>query len=709
MERTIRPTLVIGIGEWGAQVAAAFARRAAKRAGPSPLLRAVALVADGMDLPATLTHELEQIRRLDAVQAARHAGWRVEGAPGSEVALVAALDDERIGRAVSDVARLLHEHSERDLACRLVLSAILWVPRGEEARSEPSSRGHPFADLLLFDGGCYLVSQVNAQGLLVGSGAEQAERVADWLVLGATTPLPAVLDRLPPAENDHAFSTLGLAAWEFPLETLTAHLARRWQHEALGRFLVPSDAGPGLAAAFLERHGRISLPWSQEVPLRFQVLSDDWTAPPLDLVHTLPLEIDEAVQGEGARLGELFAQGDAALDALCDEGQRVLATEVDALLDGPGLGTAVAFLNALEEAARLRTVELERESERSSARVHELDERAQEAGRVLSDLAARFPPVGLRTLVRLALRPWRWLDLWLSYREIGRRAGVYLAYRQGQWLLQAEARQYQWQAAFCARLAQAAQEEKEAVVGLRTRLDQLCARLAPAPALEQALARALEAAALPAGLAGHFYRQVTGSGGVTLTGMLALYGPLSRWVCQECDAEALNLTLAEYAREQFDFLAGIRLDELLARTYDEAELRRRLAMLVEAAAPWWAYDEAALSAEERARLYRLTLVGLPEAGDSLLADLLDDRRLSCFSTGDDHLVVVAQVIQGLPLTALARQAESRTCSGGRATAPNELGTPKVGDSDPPCVLVFSSPGWAGVGGERWYEDCGSDR
>jgi hypothetical protein len=148
---------------------------------------------------------------------------------------------------------------------------------------------------------------------------------------------------------------------------------------------------------------------------------------------------------------------------------------------------------------------------------------------------------------------------------------------------------------------------------------------------------------------------------------------------------------------------------LLARTYDEAELRRRLAMLVEAAAPWWAYDEAALSAEERARLYRLTLVGLPEAGDSLLADLLDDRRLSCFSTGDDHLVVVAQVIQGLPLTALARQAESRTCSGGREKAPNELGTPKVGDSGPPCVLVFSSPGWAGVGGERWYEDCGSDR
>jgi len=109
---------------------------------------------------------------------------------------------------------------------------------------------------------------------------------------------------------------------------------------------------------------------------------------------------------------------------------------------------------------------------------------------------------------------------------------------------------------------------------------------------------------------------------------------------------------------------------LLARTYDEAELRRRLAMLVEAAAPWWAYDEAALSAEERARLYRLTLVGLPEAGDSLLADLLDDRRLSCFSTGDDHQVVVAQVIQGLPLTALARQAESRT--GEASGVPNLL-------------------------------------
>ena len=73
----------------------------------------------------------------------------------------------------------------------------------------------------------------------------------------------------------------------------------------------------------------------------------------------------------------------------------------------------------------------------------------------------------------------------------------------------------------------------------------------------------------------------------------------------------------------------------------------RLAALLEAAAPWWAYDESASSAEERARLQRLLLVGLPNADSSFLVDLLPDRPLSRFSTGDRHQIVAIQVMRGL--------------------------------------------------------------
>jgi hypothetical protein len=497
---------------------------------------------------------------------------------------------------------------------------------------------------------------VNTDGLLVPTGGEQADLVGTWLALQATTSLPAALDRTPPGEAGCHLYTFGLAVWEFPLAALRAHLARRWQWEILGQLLAPPDDDQGSAVAFMEQHGQPGSPWSQATPLHFRVTGETWATPALDVVHTLRRQIDETAETEWARLDALAAQGQEWLDATCRQAQAALATEIDTLLDGPGLGTTESFLAALEEAARLRTARLEQEAERCCARAAELDERADKAGRALDDLTARFPPIQLRTLLGLALRPWRVLHLWLLYREIGRRSGTYLAYRQSQWLLQAEARERQWQAAFCAGLAQAALEEQEGTAQLRALLEQLRGRLVPDRALEQALARRLEAAALPAALADHFYRRGTGDGDPSPLGLLVLYGPLSRWVREGWEAETLGLILEEHAREQFAFLDEVRLDELLARTYSGAELRRRLAALVDAATPWWACDEAALNAGERARLCRLVLAGLPDADSSPLVDLLPNRPPacppSCFSTGDRHQVVVAQVIHGLPLTTL---------------------------------------------------------
>ena len=510
------------------------------------------------------------------------------------------------------------------------------------------------AAALLFDEGCALIGEVNTDGLLVPTGGEQADLVGTWLALQATTSLPAALDRTPPGEAGCHLYTFGLAVWEFPLAALRAHLARRWQWEILGQLLAPSDDDQGSAVAFMERHGQPGSPWSLATPLHFRVTGETWTAPALDVVHTLRMQIDETAEAEWARLDTLAAQGQEWLDATCRQAQAALATEIDTLLDGPGLGTAESFLVALEEAARLRTARLEQEAERCCARAAELDERADKAGRALDDLTARFPPIQLRTLLGLAVRPWRVLHLWLLYREIGRRSGTYLAYRQSQWLLQAEARERQWQAAFYAGLAQAALEEQERTAQMRARLERLQGRLGPGHVLEQALARRLEAAALPTALADHFYRRVTGDGDPSPLGLLVLYGPLSRWVREGWEAETLGLILQEHAREQFAFLAEVRLDELLARTYSGAELRRRLAALVDAATPWWACDEAALNAGERARLCRLVLAGLPDADSSPLVDLLPNRPPaclpSCFSTGDRHQVVVAQVIHGLSLT-----------------------------------------------------------
>jgi len=630
-----------------------------------PVVRAIAIAAAAEgeseeaepldDMISTLIGELEQIRRLEAVQASRHSGWRVESQSGSSVILAASLGDEGVSEAVSRAARSLRQLSERDFAYRLALSGLFLLPRDEKSglcvSASPGATEPGF--LSLFDEGCCLLDQVNANGLLVAAGEEQADMVACWLSLRVLTGLQTALDRTPPNATGAYFDTFGLATWEFPLEPLTTCLAHRWQREKLEWLLEPPTGERGAVAPFLEQHGQAGTPWPEKTLMRFRVTGEAWARPALHRVRSLRSEIDEAVEAERERLNVLIAQGGEWFDEMCAETQEALAAEVDALLDGPGLGATESFLAKLEQAAQSHAARLERDAGRGCARAQELDEAAGEAGRTLDDLAARFLPFRPRALLGLLTHPWRLLRLWLLYHEIGQCSGVYLAYRQNQWLLRAEAGEQEWQSAFYARLAQAAGVESEAAAQLRTRLERLHDSLAPNPALKQALARRLESAALPPELAGYFYRRVTGGGQAAPARLLAVYGPLSRWMREGWEAETLGHILAEHAQEQFAFLAQVRLDELLTRTYSGAELRRRLAALVEAAVPWWAYDESASSAEERARIHRLLLVGLPDADSSLLVDLLPDRPLSCFSTSDRHQIVAIQVMQGFQVNAQA--------------------------------------------------------
>jgi len=632
---------VISVGEWGAQVAAAFVRRVKQQAGTLPVVCALPLdlSPEERGLQETLAAELEHIRRLDAVQEARRLGWNVDIRSGSAVVLVASLGDSD-PQATCEVVRQLRDRSGREAVHRLALSAVLLCPNGEQRLLSAD-------DLRSFDEGCSLLSQMNVDGLSV-SAAEQADLAAGWLALRTLTPLQIVLEQAPLAggTDEIHFDSLGVAVWEFPLAALTAYLSRRWQRQVVERLLAPTGGDSGTARAFLERCAPPGVPWAQDV--RFRVAGEAWTWPSLHLVHKLREAIDVAVEAERARLDALAAQGQAWLDAGQCEARQALAAEVDALLDGPGLAAAACFLETLQDVSRLRAARLEQEIERGQRQVEKLDQEAEKAAQALVELSARIPPFRLGVWLRLFLRPWRLLQLWLLYRELGRRAGVYLACRQSQWSLWVAAHERQWQAVFHVWLAQAADEEQQVVAPLRICLAGLRERLAPDPAQAQALARQLAASALPDELPEYFYRQVTGGRQASPAGFLALYGPLSRWAREAYSAETLLDLLTEHAREELAFLAEVHLDDLLAHTYGGAELRRLLAAFVDAAAPWWMYDESALQAQDRALLRRSALVGLPDANSSLLADLLPERT-ACFSTADHRQIVAIQIVQGLPI------------------------------------------------------------
>lgn len=536
-------------------------------------------------------------------------------------------------------------------------------PGGDDnAAVDRSERWSLVPDRTLFDDGCYLLGQTNADGLLIfdrnrdGDGHQAADGrdaehrdepegdrlsdlVACWLVLRTLTGLDAALAQVP-LDATSGCKAFGLARWEFPLELLKMHLARRWQTEALEQLLIsPQDDGLP-SAPFLKRHVQSRSPWADPSAVCFRVKGETWSSPALRLVPTLREALEQVVTSEQERLREMIAQTEHELEAIGDEIAQALTVTTGSMLDEAGLGVTQRFLEALAEAAERCIVRCEQTVAQRFERLGVLDKQVDEAAGALEEHTARFPPFRLRTLLGLILRPWRLLRLWLLYREIGRHAGVYLAYCQSRWLLRVEAFEHQWKAALYARLAQAIREEQDDVRALQAELERLKDHQTSGIELKRSVVQSLEDAALSGSLVDQLYRRVGGDEFPDARHLLALHGPLSSWVRERLCADELGAIFLDHAWELFAFLDEVRLDDLLARSHSGTALRRHVAALVEAAAPWWAEDET------RSPAVRRTFVGLPDVERSPLTDLLP-RRHVCFSTGNRHQIVAIQVVRGI--------------------------------------------------------------
>jgi hypothetical protein len=364
------------------------------------------------------------------------------------------------------------------------------------------------------------------------------------------------------------------------------------------------------------------------------------------LVPTLRTALDQVVALEQERLQEAIARAERRIEEIDGEIDEALAEATRARLDEAGLADTQRFLKALGRAVERRIVQCEQAVEQRFARLEALDVQAGQAAETLDEYTKRFPPFRLRVLLGLILRPWRLVRLWLLYREIGRRAVVYLSYCQSRWQLQVEAFKHQWRAALYARLAQAIQGERDDVMKLTVELERLRNHQAPGAELERGVMRSLEDAALPEHLVDQFYRRAVGDESADAGPLLALHGPLSMWVREGFRADVLGAFLLDHAREVFAFLDEVRLDDLLARTRSGVDLRRHLAALIEAAVPWWVAGETEAPSKGQGEGRRMTFVGLPDAERSPLSDLLP-RRHVCFSTGDRRRVIAVQVTRGI--------------------------------------------------------------
>ncbi|HEY67684.1 MAG TPA: hypothetical protein G4N97_05370, partial [Thermoflexia bacterium] len=386
------------------------------------------------------------------------------------------------------------------------------------------------------------------------------------------------------------------------------------------------------------------------------IRGEAWARPGLARLASLRAEIDGAVGEEMTRLQRRKERGDRMLEESLGEAGEGLEAEIAAMLDAPGCGR----LYRVEETLALTRQALAQQTKEAQEAARYWEERravlqaaTEKAGKALETAIARFPPWKLRVWLGILTRPWRWISLWRCYLEIVERAAAYLACLEEEWLLTARTLEQGWLATFYARMADAVEEWEERLRSFRTQIEGMREILAISHEDEEQVACLLEGAALPPALGHHFYTRTVAEIEGELAALLAASGPLSGLVMGEDGVDRLQRALQKHAEERFRFLEAVRLDELLARTYAGEELRERLADLLEAARPFWACDETGLTPAEREGLVRRAWVGLPRVADSPLTDLLPERGVTPYDTGQQGQVLAVQVRLGLPLRTLA--------------------------------------------------------
>jgi len=646
------------------RIAARILRLADERSGGVPVVRAVAVVeeeatpplpvttvpmADEPQLAAALTSELEALYRIDLLRAARSRGWEVSSADGAAVYLIASLGEPPGASGLLPLADLVRRLASRHVARQSTLTAVLLSPSEGQIGNLPYS--------IPFDEGCYLLERVNEYGLALAGDDQLEEMVARWVIEATFTPLGQHLASLPLPTGEHVgFGSFGLACWEFPAQALADHLSCRLRLELLDCLLAPVAGVEAAAAALLRSRCAPPSLRSDESFDYFRIRGEAWARPGLARLASLRAEIDGAVGEEMTRLQRRKERGDRMLEESLGEAGEGLEAEIAAMLDAPGCGR----LYRVEETLALTRQALAQQTKEAQEAARYWEERravlqaaTEKAGKALETAIARFPPWKLRVWLGVLTRPWRCISLWRCYLEIVECATAYLACREEEWLLTARTLEQGWLATFYARMAGAVEEWEERLRSFRTQVEEMREILAISHEDEEQVACLLEGAALPPTLGHHLYTRTVAEIEGELAALLAASGPLSGLVMGEDGVDRLQRALQKHAEERFRFLEAVRLDELLARTYAGEELRERLADLLEAARPFWACDETGLTPAEREGLVRRAWVGLPRVADSPLADLLPERGVTPYDTGQQGQVLAVQVRLGLPLRTLA--------------------------------------------------------
>jgi hypothetical protein len=648
--RQVCPAVIVSVEEQGAAVARALDQRVEEQWDDLPVVRAVRLETehDGTDNAERIVAAVRSLHQLELVQAVRRRGWTLRHRDGMTIFVLIPSNDQARQRGLQPVLAALHTYLARLNSGMPALAGIFFAAAGAGA----ASLGAPdvthlsaVLDPADFTGGCYRVAAANTHGLTFADPQRWTTMIAEWIFELLTTPLGPAVTALPsPAER--SWSSFGLARWSLPISALRAALSHRWQIALLDALLAPAARQYVLSFPISEPN-----PQATRKPALFAGRQVEWAWPGLPKLATLRLRLDDVFEAGLATLNQDARAQERRLDRLLADAEAALRAAAADVLNTPAparLATACHSVHAAQRAAVQKTRAAQQRTLDLEAYLEKVEQERAVNGDALESAQARMPPWTLRAWLGVLLRPWRWPRVVLRYLDLRKAARAYVGTLEHLWLLHLRAHEAGWRVAYRRGTAEILADLHKQLRAFQHRLGELRAqRIAAAPDMPALLAQ-LDVAALPAETVEQLYQRGYAPPQAALAALLGASPTLSDFVELREGPQYLKMAIEDLARERFDFVQHLRLDRLLVRTHSAGELRRRLAALLEAAAPFCLYDRARLSPDKRADVVHATWLGLPDGESSPLVDLVATDASHVYVGRSPHTVTVVQMLAGLP-------------------------------------------------------------
>jgi hypothetical protein len=651
--RQVCPAVIVSVEEQGAAVARALDQRVEEQWDDLPVVRAVRLETehDGTDNAERIVAAVRSLHQLELVQAVRRRGWTLRHRDGMTIFVLIPSNDQARQRGLQPVLAALHTYLARLNSGIPALAGIFFAAGAAAASLGAPDVTHLSAvlDPADFTGGCYRVAAANTHGLTFADPQRWTTMIAEWIFELLTTPLGPAVTALPsPAER--SWSSFGLARWSLPISALREALSHRWQIALLDALLAPAARQQGrdavLSLPIPEPH-----PQATRKPALFAGRQVEWAWPGLPKLATLRLRLDDVFEAGLATLNQDARAQERRLDRLLADAETALRAAVADVLNTPAparLATACYRVHAAQRAAVQKTRAAQQRTLDLEAYLEKVEQERAANGDALDSAQARMPPWTLRAWLGVLLRPWRWPRVVLRYLDLRKAARAYVGTLEHLWLLHLRAHEAGWRVAYRRGTAEILTDLHKQLRAFQHRLDELrTQRIAAAPDMPALLAQ-LDAAALPAETVEQLYQRGYAPPQAALAALLGTSPTLSDFVELREGPQYLEMAIEDLARERFDFVQHLRLDRLLVRTHSAGELRRRLAALLEAAAPFCLYDRARLSPDKRADVVHATWLGLPDGESSPLVDLVATDASHVYVGRSPHTVTVVQMLAGLP-------------------------------------------------------------